>query len=930
MPRSSQRTRWLMLAVLVAGLLALLPGAHTLTARESAVPHRDPGVGGDLEQTNRRLYLPMIASSSSPPIPPQTSNRSMTLRPVPLTQVQRGTTLSVEFRYQNDGPADVASDNISLFYPSNIMGYQWVTLASGDRYVTHDGQRVVVQVNNVRAGERRTGRINFLVERLALPGSAINLFGEYSCQPEVTCRTATSGVNVVINDNEQTGGGTFTMSVSPDRGPPGTAHVFQGSRFIPGEEYRTWLNTPTGVRPLTISGRADNGGNIRFTFGSGGLGAGFYSMVAHGTSSNVENVAPFIVQVNGQPGVLAAAGAGFAGGADLTLPGAPFVLPQAVVLAGNGIISGTVQDASAASLADVVIEARNAEGALVKVARSQADGSYSLTGLDDGSYSLLAQPRAAGRTDLAFVGPLMVNGVVVTGTTPTVRNLVLPAAGGLSGQVTADGSPVAGVRVVASNADGTAVGGDLTDRNGTYTITNLLPVSYTLSFDRREAPRAAAYVGGTAQATVIANVVTPVPPFVLTRSARNGQISGTVRDAASDAGAGIGDVLVIFTRVEAGQPTAGSLVTIVNSEADGSYASGPLPAGNYRVHFLTLFSDNAETQGYIGAQAPDPVTVTAGAETAFNIDLTRGAAIGGVVSGEGTGPLAEVLVVAFDADGLPRALDVTAADGSYSLGGLVAGNYTLRYFTSVSPNPAAESYANATYDANPATPALDPLPVAGGAQLTSINISLPRGSRIAGAVSADDTGGPLEGVVVIFVEQPLGGEATLAGLDLTDADGRYSSPTLVSGRYKIFYTTLLASDPATRLYVDEFFNNAATLATATAVPIERALITRTINVSLALGGSLGGRVVAEDSGVGLGGVLVVARAGDVLVGGTVSDNAGFYSLEGLPAGAVTLEFITRTSPNAEVRAYNGTTSDPLTVEQGGHLNVAPTVLELAN
>ncbi|MFV9506161.1 MAG: MSCRAMM family protein [Oscillochloridaceae bacterium umkhey_bin13] len=917
--------RWMMLLVSILSLIALLASAAPSAAQT-----------GELSQRGNRINLPFVvrAPDPEPPLPPQISNRSMTLRPVPLEQVQRGTTLSVEFRYRNEGNVLVNSDTFSLFYPQNLVSYEWADLRPGDRFVTVDGQRVVIQLVNVVPGEQRTGRINFQVNRLAPTNSLIDLFAEFFCQPGVNCFTNTSRIQVIPNENETSNGGTFTMPVSPDRGPPGTAHTFFGSRFIPGEEYRTWLNTPNGVQPLNISGVADRNGNIQFTFGSGQLTqAGFYSMVAHGTISGVQNVGPFIVQINGFPGSLSTAAGGFAGGADLTVAGPHRVAPAPLRATGSGVISGRVQQTSGAGLGGVLVKVFDASGSLLLSTLSVADGSFvTPASLGSGTYLVQALPGATNDPALAnFAANEVADVSVVDATTTAGVVVTLPAAGGLTGIITGGGAPIKDVRVYAEDATGNVVGGTVTNSSGAYTITNLLPGEYTLAFDRRAAERGGAYVGAkSVTANVSEGTITPVANFALQRSATSGTLGGTVRDATS--GAGIADVLVVITNTE------NDFVSIATSGADGSYTSGALPPGNYRLQFVTLFSRSSTTAQYSGAiynnaanfAAATPVTVGVG-EAVSGIDaaLTAGGTISGTVSGDELGPLAGVLVKAFDANGRIQAVTTSDRLGAYQLRGLGAGSYNVRFTPLSSASPSTRAFTPASYDADPSSDAIDPVVLGAGANLTSINISLFRGAQIIGTVSSDRTGAPLPGVAVVVIEAPEGGPAALVGVGLSDADGRYSSPALVSGNYKLLYTTVFAADTTSRTYQSEFFNNARTLDEATSILIGRALTSRTINVALSPGGAIAGKITSAESSAGLAGVLVIARANGTVVGGTVSDGIGDYKVESLPPGEVTLEFVTRLSPSLAVRDYAGSTSDPVVVTVGNTtdldvaLNLAP-------
>jgi hypothetical protein len=872
---------------LVVVLVAL--GAVPTAAQSDSAPATGAG---------RRLFLPIARNPAPAPPPPQTI-ADLTIRPVPLREVQRGNSLSVEYRFRNDDTR-TATASFSLFYPSRLLNFTRVD-SNGDRYVFHDATRVVVEVRNVAAGETRTGRINFVVPSTAGIGSQIGLFAEFTCRAGQTCRSNFAEVEVIRNSDETNNGGVFTMSASPDRGPPGTAFTFSGSRFRPGEPFVTWLNTPSGVQPLSITGRADSQGRIRFTFGSGQLTqAGFYSMVAHGQESNVQNVGPFIVQINGQPAALDAAPA-LAGGAALALDAAPAATPAQAT--GEGGVAGRIVDSAGAGVAGVSVEVRDAAGALAAVAVSRADGVYFVpTGLASGQYTVAAVPSA--NPDLALLGPAASGPVAVTA--PEITRgvtVTLPPAGGLAGLVRGRDGALAGVRVNAVGVGGALLGADVTGGDGRYSIANLPAGSYTLEFDPQGAAQAGLYAAGRlAGQAVTAGQIAAVPDVGLAPSSSTGVIAGKVGDAAT--GAGIGDVLVVITA------ESGAFVSIAHTAGDGTYTSDPLQPGRYRVQFVTLFSELPATARYVGEFFDDApsfaasalLPVVAGEQVVANAGLVAGGSIAGTVTGAGGGPLAGVLVVAFDEAGVPRALATTAANGAYTLSGLRAGSYTLRAFTSQSRDGTTPEFADGGYDTTPATPELTPVAVAAGAAVTGIDIALARGAVINGTVSTGDTGEGLAGVLVVFI-RTSGGSPALAGLALSDSGGRYSSPALAPGAYAIWFTTIFSSDAKARTYQDEFFSNRASLETADPVVIAAGATTLTRNVELAQGSSVLGRVTGADSGAGLAGVFVVARVGTTVVGGAVTDDEGRYTLAGLPAGEVGVTFDPGQAIDPRVRAY---------------------------
>jgi hypothetical protein len=879
-------------------------------ARPASGAQPQPIQGASLANASRITFLPLVARPLDPVIPPQIFNSELFLRPVPLQQVQRGAILSVEYRYTNGGPGVVANDTIRIAYPPQLVLFDSVSAAPGDGYLVHDSQAVVVAVRNVRAGETRTGRVNFYVRFNAGVGQRIRLVASFTCGAGLRCNSNTAEVEVVRNESELPSGGTFTMSVTPDRGEAGTAHTFQGFGFIPGEEFRTWLNTPDGVAPLTISGRADANGRIWFTFGTWGLRSGFYSMVAHGVSSGVENVGPFIVQLNGSPGSLETFAAPAPGGLSLA-PAAPVYAEPAQVERGSGGIGGRVLDAAGAGVAGVVVEVHNSENTLVEVARSGPGGSWFVaSGLVSGAYTVTARPGVTNDPALIYFGRATVANVAVVEPNLTSGvDIKLPAAGGLRGSFP---DALAGVRVQAVlnvNGTDTVVGGALSDATGVYTLTNLAAGSgYTLRYD----PSAARGGGALGFAeipnlTVTAGQISEVTNVAAKKKVvkEKGALSGRV---SGPGGTPVADVIVVITQLS-DAATGTQLVRVTRTDASGVYHSEGLPLGEYRVQFLTLFSRNPATSLLSGSSVA-PVVVAAGTTTVQDVQLVAGATVSGVVRGDNAAGLAGVFVLARDAnaDRSVRATTRSAEDGSYTLSGLTAGAYTLEFLTSRALSETVQAYAGGQ----------QPVTVVAGATVTGINITLSQGSRISGLVQSD-TNTPLEGVRVVFVAEPEGGTASIVGATQTAADGRYRSPGLAPGRYKVFFTSFLSPNADTRQYQSRFYNNAATLGTAQAIVIGNERTTLTADATLALGGTISGRVSAAASGENLAGVFVIARDANGIVGGAVTDVEGRYNLTGLPPGEVTLSFNPDFAPSAVTRSYTGVTSPLLPVVVGASL-----------
>jgi hypothetical protein len=128
------------------------------------------------------------------------------------------------------------------------------------------------------------------------------------------------------------------------------------------------------------------------------------------------------------------------------------------------------------------------------------------------------------------------------------------------------------------------------------------------------------------------------------------------------------------------------------------------------------------------------------------------------------------------------------------------------------------------------------------------------------------------------------GEAT------TDASGVYTTSGLTTGSFRVRFSTQSAPG-GTEDYIDEYYNDKSSLATADAVPVTAPNLTNGINAVLALGGKISGQVTAGDTGGPLRGIQVSAydSNGRAVRFGT-TDSSGNYTISGLPTGNYRVHF----------------------------------------
>lgn len=251
--------------------------------------------------------------------------------------------------------------------------------------------------------------------------------------------------------------------------------------------------------------------------------------------------------------------------------------------------------------------------------------------------------------------------------------------------------------------------------------------------------------------------------------------------------------------VEPGGRIAGSLSTPAGEPlenpseavtgADGGYAVEPLFSGLYYVEFedprgqlpSELYDDAASL-----AMAT-PVQVSGSPVTGIDAVLDGagggpgGGAIAGLVTDETTGdPIEGIRVDCFSADLLdqPPCVTLTAADGSYFLGGnLPEAAYRVRF------SAPAGSYASEHYDDVTSAGDATAVAVSLEAVTTGIDASLTAAGAIAGTVT-DAAGEPLPKLLVTAYRE-VGGEWRQVASAMTFYEAEWRIASLEPGIYRV-------------------------------------------------------------------------------------------------------------------------------------------------
>ncbi|UQS23823.1 carboxypeptidase-like regulatory domain-containing protein [Amycolatopsis thermalba] len=156
----------------------------------------------------------------------------------------------------------------------------------------------------------------------------------------------------------------------------------------------------------------------------------------------------------------------------VTLEAGP-AAPLDVTLEPATSVRGVVRDRhSGQPVATAAVTAVGPGGDVIASTVSDPDGGYRLTGLDAGEITLVA--AAPGADPAATVVPL-------GGGREHVADLVLDTHSTLTGTVTADGRPVAGLALELRDASGRRVAGTVTGADGTYRFERVTGGQYTLT-----------------------------------------------------------------------------------------------------------------------------------------------------------------------------------------------------------------------------------------------------------------------------------------------------------------------------------------------------------------------------------------------------------------------------------------------------------------
>jgi 5-hydroxyisourate hydrolase-like protein (transthyretin family) len=528
--------------------------------------------------------------------------------------------------------------------------------------------------------------------------------------------------------------------------------------------------------------------------------------------------------------------------------------------------SGQVVGEGAGPLQSAQVSVYDSGGQYVAGAYTDVAGNYTTNpGLATGSYRLSFEsysylseyyddkPSLDTANVLAVTAPALMNGV----------NATLANGGKISGRVTsaATGLPLVNMSVSASGAGGS--GTDYTDASGDYTIVGLGSGSYTVE----AAPVFDDNLIGTP--TTVAVTAPSTQSGVNFTMAPGGTLTGHVTDVG---GVSLKDITVYVSNQD------GSYQNYVSTNASGIYTATALPSGEYQAFFRPsayipeVYNDKSEYgQG-------DPIPVAA-PNTVGGIDavLEVGGAVRGTVTDSATGlPIKDIFVEVLDATGGRIESANTQADGTYQTATtLPSGSYKVRF--NADERFASCAYVTAYYNNQLTETGADLVNIVAPNMVDHIDAALGRGSMIFGKVTDAATGAPItNGAIVIYNAD---GTNVMFGR-LSFLGGYHSETGLPSGSYRVKFTDYNGG------YIDEFYNDKSSLATANSVVLSAPNDITGIDAALAKGGLISGHVTASDTGAPFtDGSIVVYDTADNQVGyGQIQEDGSYTVPDGLASG----------------------------------------------
>jgi hypothetical protein len=279
-----------------------------------------------------------------------------------------------------------------------------------------------------------------------------------------------------------------------------------------------------------------------------------------------------------------------------------------------------------------------------------------------------------------------------------------------------------------------------------------------------------------------------------------------------------------------------SFIQETTTNSAGSYSIELLDSGTYylqaagsNLYFGEYYSNSASLS------TATPITVSLENDTSgVNFILVEAGSISGRITCEddNTG-LSAVYVYGYDSGASLQTYVQTDSQGYYLLGPLAGGTY---YVSAQHSEDCLGEYYNNAATRSAATP----ITVTPGDVTTGIDMALVKGGSISGKITSASDGAPLPNVSLSAFDS----NGSYAASGYADSEGVYSIKPLRGG---IYYVRAYDSS----FYFGEYYSNAATIGSATPVTVVLGSDTPNIDLPLARGSSISGRVTRTSDGAAL-------------------------------------------------------------------------------
>jgi len=550
-------------------------------------------------------------------------------------------------------------------------------------------------------------------------------------------------------------------------------------------------------------------------------------------------------------------------------------------------ITGTVTNDHGTPLENIGIDVkqfRNNVWEPVYWSVTDADGNYVVTWLAPGEYIIEFVDSEQNHFNEYYDNSDSSNTAttisVTSGSVISNINAQLTEGGHITGRVTDEnGNPLDSIDVIVKQYDTINnwwedVGWAYTDADGNYDVGGLLTGDYVVQFSDNDDPYVNEYYNNADSedtATTISVVTGNTISNINAQLAEGGAVSGMVTDENNNPLEGIWAEVYSFDS---------NFIAYGLTDVNGNYEVAGLPTGDYIISFYEDDYLNNGIYTYVyeyyddvySFDAATTISVVAGTTTSnINAQLAEGGTIRGTVTNENGNPLEEIWIDVYDLDGNHISSDLTDASGNYEVGWLPTGDYIVWFHDGSGNDIYLGEYYNNAASSDTATS----ISVVAGSTTNNINAQLAETGYIAGNVT-DESGNPLEEIWINVYDL----DGNYISSNLTDANGNYEVGWLPTGDYIVLFHQSYYNST----YVQEYYDNSDSQATATIVSVIGGSTTSNINAQLAEGGIISG-TITDESGNPLEEIWAdVYDLDGNLVADDLTDANGNYEVTGLSTG----------------------------------------------